>query len=160
MKTAHIWNSLANMHACNPPSLTSSFRKQKKPTPSSCQDASGFPWGQNQNQAPSLTPQTLMCKSNTHSVLTPANKIKLGRQTEKKCFAFEVDRTQVDHAICNYFALQTGSKRVTCPYTHSFHWRVGGGRRIRWPLYFRATWEGVRVWKLLLLLTVGAIQCK
>lgn len=83
MKTAHIWNPLANTHTCNPQSLTSSFRKWKKPTLSSCRDSGGFPSGQNQNQAPSLTPQTLTRTSDMPSVLTPLNKIKLGRQTEK-----------------------------------------------------------------------------
>lgn len=162
MKTAHIWNPLASTHASIPrslTSLTSSFHKWKKPTLSTCQDSSGsHESGQNQNQAPSLTPQTLMLKSNMFPVLTLVNKIKLGRQTKKNVSCQKL-------LECKWivpFTTIPSCKQVTCPYIPRTIACTGDGgkKRISLALSFRATLEIVRVQKFLLLLMVGTIQCK
>lgn len=111
MKTAHIWNSLANMHACIPWSLASSFYKWKKPPLYRAQDSGGFPWGQNQNQTPSLTHRRQHAKA-THVHSPDPTKQNQTQQTEKKilCFVSEVTSTRADYAIYNYFTLRMSSK--------------------------------------------------
>lgn len=64
MKAAHIWNPLANTHACIPRSLTSSFCKWKKTTLPSCQD-SRFSMRSKPEPGSLTDPQTPTWKSNT-----------------------------------------------------------------------------------------------
>lgn len=62
-KTAHIWNPWQTRTLASPKVLPHPFASEKIPPLLSWKDSGGFPWGQNQNQVPLLTLQTLMCRT-------------------------------------------------------------------------------------------------
>lgn len=138
MKTAHIWNSLANMHACIPWSLASSFYKWKKPPLyRAVRTPVVFHEVKTRIRLPHWPTDANMQKQHTYTALTPLNKIKLSRQKKKYCvscqklLAHEQIMPFTTTSPCGWVANET------CPYIHQNVAFTEGGQKSTsyWPSF-------------------------